>query len=113
MSQLPHPLENERFKSEDSGYRLPQVALINQRQWSYLKRRYLMTKRELQIAQLICQGLGNEQIADELNIRLGTVKTHIRNIYRKTWVHNKIAMLLRFVEDTNDLLPTSSQYGSG
>jgi len=113
MSQLPHPLENEQFKNDDSGYRLPQVALISERQWSYLKKRYLMTARELQIAQLVCQGLGNEKIAGELNIKHGTVKTHLRNIYRKTWVHNKIAMLLRFVEDANDLLPASPRYHSG
>jgi DNA-binding NarL/FixJ family response regulator len=63
-----------------------------------------MTPRELQIAQLICQGLGNEEIANKLNIKHGTVKTHIRNLYRKLWVHNKILMLLRFIEDTNGLL---------
>ena len=60
-----------------------------------------MTNREFQIAKLICQGLNNEEIAKIVNIKNGTVKTHIRNIYRKTWVHNKIAMLLRFVEDAN------------
>jgi DNA-binding NarL/FixJ family response regulator len=63
-----------------------------------------MTPRELQIAQLICQGLGNEEIANRLKIKHGTVKTHVRNLYRKLWVHNKILMLLRFIEDTNGLL---------
>jgi DNA-binding NarL/FixJ family response regulator len=98
--------------SHDSGYPLPQVVLINEQQWSYLKRRYRITARELQIARLACQGLDNEQIAEELKIKHGTVKTHIRNIYRKTWVHNKIAMLLRFVEDTVDLVPVSTKYSS-
>ena len=58
-----------------------------------------MTRREFQIAKLVCKGLNNEEIAEKLGIMHGTVKTHIRNIYRKTWVHNKISMLLRFVED--------------
>jgi DNA-binding NarL/FixJ family response regulator len=61
-----------------------------------------MTHREFQIAKLVCQGFNNEEIAEELSIMHGTVKTHIRNIYRKTWVHNKISMLLRFVEDAKD-----------
>ncbi len=82
----------------------PRAVLLNKRQWSYLKRRYHMTPRELQIAQLICQGLGNEEIANRLKIKHGTVKTHVRNLYRKLWVHNKILMLLRFIEDTNGLL---------
>jgi DNA-binding NarL/FixJ family response regulator len=86
----------------------PRAALLNKRQWSYLKKRYHMTPRELQIAQLICQGLGNEEIANRLKIKHGTVKTHVRNLYRKLWVHNKISMLLRFVEDTNGLLDKSA-----
>jgi len=86
----------------------PRGVLLNKRQWSYLKRRYRMTPREIQIAQLICQGLGNEEIANRLKIKHGTVKTHVRNLYRKLWVHNKISMLLRFVEDTNGLLDKSA-----
>ena len=86
----------------------PRGVLLNKRQWSYLKRRYHMTPREIQIAQLVCQGLGNEEIANRLNIKQGTVKTHVRNLYRKLWVHNKISMLLRFVEDTNGLLDKSA-----
>ena len=82
----------------------PRGVLLNKRQWSYLKRRYQMTPREIQIAQLVCQGLGNEEIANRLKIKHGTVKTHVRNLYRKLWVHNKILMLLRFIEDTNGLL---------
>ena len=86
----------------------PRGVLLNKRQWSYLKRRYHMTPREIQVARLICQGLGNEQIADKLRIKHGTVKTHVRNLYRKLWVHNKISMLLRFVEDTNGFLDKSA-----
>jgi len=86
----------------------PRGVLLNKRQWSYLERRYRMTPREIQIARLICQGLGNEEIANRLKIKHGTVKTHIRNLYRKLWVHNKISMLLRFVEDTNGLLDKSA-----
>ena len=109
MSQAPYPMDDQ-FRKEKSENQLPQVVLINEHQWSYLQKRYRMTTRELQIARLVCQGLGNEQIADHLKIKLGTVKTHIRNIYRKTWVHNKIAMLLRFVEDNNGAMTAPTKY---
>ncbi|MHC5061271.1 MAG: response regulator transcription factor [Planctomycetota bacterium] len=101
MSQAP---TNYPFSKNENHQASPRVVLLNKTQWSYLQRRYHMTPRELQIAQLICQGLGNEEIANKLNIKHGTVKTHIRNLYRKLWVHNKILMLLRFIEDTNGLL---------
>jgi len=67
-----------------------------------------MTTREFQIAKMICQGFNNEEIANALDIKHGTVKTHIRNIYRKTWVHNKITMLLRFVKDANSVFVIKS-----
>ena len=51
---------------------------------------------------MIFQGLKNGNIANVLHIRLGTVKTHTRNIYRKVRVRSKIGMLLRFVTDTRD-----------
>ena len=77
----------------------PRVKLLRDKQWAYLQKRYHITDRELEIAKFACQGLSNEHIAEKLTISHGTVKTHIRNIYRKTWVNNKISMLLRFVED--------------
>ena len=101
MSQSPI---NLALSQDETHLTRPRVVLLNERQWSYLQRRYHMTPRELQIAQLVCQGLGNEEIANRLKIKHGTVKTHVRNLYRKLWVHNKILMLLRFIEDTNGLL---------
>ena len=83
----------------------PAVSLLTDRQWQYLQRRYKITPRELQIARLICHGFGNEEIAARLNITTGTVKVHVRNLYRKTWVENKILMFLRFIEDASGLFP--------
>ncbi len=91
-----------------SELKRPAVSLLTDRQWQYLQRRYKITPRELQIAKLICCGLGNEEIAVHLNIKTGTVKVHVRNLYRKTWVENKILMLLRFIEDASGLFPPNS-----
>lgn len=71
-----------------------------------------MTERELDIAKLVCRGFSNDEIAHVLNIRLGTVKTHIRNIYRKTSVRNKITMLLKFVEDANRVSPITVKHSA-
>lgn len=79
----------------------PRIVLLDKSRWEYLQRRYRITPRELEVAKLICRGWSNEEIADRLKISIGTVKVHVRNLYRKTWVENKILMLLRFVEDTN------------
>ena len=99
------PIENSIDSSADE--RDYDVILLNKKEWSYVKKRYSLTPRECQIAELICQGLHNGKIAKFLRISPGTVKTHTRNIYRKTRVKSKIAMLLRFVTDARAI---SSQF---
>ena len=43
-----------------------------------------LSPRELTIASLALQGLSNKGIAKELYISVETLRTHLRNIYRKT-----------------------------
>ena len=44
---------------------------------------YPLTQRELQILELIVAGQTNGEIAEQLYITVGTVKTHVRNILNK------------------------------
>jgi len=94
--------KRKNFRPDDSFYGQPDVILLDERDWSYIQRRYYMTSREIQVAKLVCQGFSNEEIANHLKIKHGTVKTHLRNIYRRIRVKNKIAMLLKFIQDTID-----------
>jgi DNA-binding NarL/FixJ family response regulator len=48
-----------------------------------------LTKRESEILTLISQGKSRSRIAEELFIELGTVKTHIRNIYSRLEVNSR------------------------
>lgn len=90
--------KTKNIKPDDSVYGLPAVVLLDQKHWFYIQRRYHMSPREVQVAKLVCRGLNNEEIAKDLKIKRGTVKTHLRNIYRRVRVKNKIAMLLKFVD---------------
>lgn len=42
-----------------------------------------LTERETQVAQLVCEGLSNKEIAHQLNIGLATVKGHVSRIFYK------------------------------
>jgi DNA-binding NarL/FixJ family response regulator len=99
----------EHLAGDDVRLKDVEVLLFDKKQWSYVQGRYELTHRERQIAELICQGLRNGNIARHLRIQPGTVKTHIRNIYRKVHVKSKISMLVRFVTDSRAL---STQYQS-
>ncbi len=79
------------------GDGMPEVSLLDDQQWRHVQRWYGLSPRELQVARLICGGYHNEDVAGNLRIRCGTVKTHLRNIYRRIHVANKIQMLLKFV----------------
>jgi predicted ATPase/DNA-binding CsgD family transcriptional regulator len=48
-----------------------------------------LSERELEVLQLLVIGRSNRQIAAELILALGTVKTHIHNIYGKLNVSNR------------------------
>ncbi|HUW19275.1 MAG TPA: helix-turn-helix transcriptional regulator [Sedimentisphaerales bacterium] len=98
--------DREREKGPDeSFYERPHTVLLNEKQWLYIQKRYNMSPRELEVARLVCEGLTNEEMADKLRVRPGTVKTHLRSIFNKSRVRNKISMLLRFVDDAGRLLP--------
>lgn len=53
-----------------------------------------LTKREVEIVQLVSQGLANKVVARRLGVREGTVKIHLNNIYRKLRVSNRTGLML-------------------
>jgi LuxR family transcriptional regulator, maltose regulon positive regulatory protein len=54
-----------------------------------------LSERELEVLQLIEAGKSNRRIAQELFVTTGTVKTHIRSIYRKLDAHSRTQALVR------------------
>lgn len=98
MTTLP---TDKNGRAEETLYNRPAGVLLDEKQWLFLKKRYNLTPRELQVAILICRGFSNDEVARSLKMQHGTVKTHLRNIYRRTRVKSKILLLLRFVEDIN------------
>ena len=111
----PDPVKQDKKESIDPGdsiYKQPEVALLNEKQWRYIQRRYHISPRELEVAKLICKGFVNGDIADKLNVKPGTVKTHIKSIFGKTRARNKITLLLRFMEDVNEFFSESPRTSS-
>lgn len=49
----------------------------------------LITRKEREVLQLLAARLTNRQIADRLGIGLGTVRTHLNNIYSKLYVSSR------------------------
>jgi LuxR family transcriptional regulator, maltose regulon positive regulatory protein len=54
-----------------------------------------LSERELEVLQLIAAGKSNRQIATDLFVSVGTVKTHVNNLYRKLDAHNRTQAVAR------------------
>jgi LuxR family transcriptional regulator, maltose regulon positive regulatory protein len=48
-----------------------------------------LTEREQEVLALVCEGLSNQEIARKLTLSVGTVKTHIHNIFGKLGVSSR------------------------
>ena len=53
-----------------------------------------LTARELQVVELIEQGMKNRDIAVNLGIRTGTVKIHVKHIFEKTGIRGRYGLAL-------------------
>jgi len=65
-----------------------------------------LSERELEVLQLIAEGLTNPEIASRLFLSLNTVKAHARNIYGKLGVHSRTQAVAR--ASALGLLPSTS-----
>lgn len=57
----------------------------------------LLTKREMELLDLVSMSLKNDEIAERLFISTKTVKTHIRNIFEKLGSRNRVDATLLYI----------------
>lgn len=74
-AELVHPALSRRAKRDEDGTALQ-----------------MLTPRERQIADLVCEGRSNKEIAGMIGMSAGTVRIHLHNIYVKLQVGNRTAL---------------------
>jgi DNA-binding CsgD family transcriptional regulator len=67
-----------------------------------------LTVRELEIAELVAQGLTSQAIADRLYVSRRTVQTHVPRAFRKTGVSSRTALATLMARRR-----TGSRFGDG
>jgi LuxR family maltose regulon positive regulatory protein len=72
-------LEQEARSTKPSAARLPEP----------------LSERELEVLRLIASGKSNRLIASDLFVSVGTVKTHVNNLYRKLGAHSRTQAVAR------------------
>ena len=61
-----------------------------------------ISKREMEVMALISESMTNEEIAEKLFLSSKTIKTHIRNIYEKTGIRNRVEAVLLYIRYTQE-----------
>jgi DNA-binding NarL/FixJ family response regulator len=57
-----------------------------------------LTKREVEILNLLSKGMLNKEVANQFNISTGTVKKHIQNIYEKLHVNTRVEAVNKYLK---------------
>lgn len=65
-------------------------------QMPFYRNAYKLSNRETEVMRLVVLGKSNQEIADELFLAVGTIKTHIHNILVKTEQQNRTTLILHF-----------------
>ncbi|MBS2036238.1 response regulator transcription factor [bacterium] len=59
-----------------------------------------LTAREQKVLELLCEGSSPKDISGELKMSLSTLRTHLRNIYRKMNVSSRTQLMLKVMGGT-------------
>jgi len=59
---------------------------------------HVLTKREIDIVLLVCQGLSNQQISDTLFVSTNTIKTHLKNVFIKTESNSRANLISKMLQ---------------
>lgn len=85
---------HEGHKWLDEEFRVSKISGtgLSLMQWDFEAR---LTQKEKLIVEALLRGVSNKEIASELEIKEGTVKTHLKNVYRKLGCANRVELLSR------------------
>ncbi len=75
-----------RDKVNDLLAAFPQQSVVQSLQQNLIEP---LTNREMEVLRFLCEGLSNQEIAAKLFISVGTIKTHIHNIFNKLGVRDR------------------------
>ena len=100
VRELLGAFDRERSRSQVTGFRLEAGVTVDLKPETLQPETLLepLSEREIEVLQLIADGLSNREIAERLTIAVGTAKRHVSNIYAKLDVHSRVQAVARAQE---------------
>ena len=69
------------------------TVALSEQEWSLLRHDLALSPRQTEIARLISQGMSDKQIAWQLGISFGTLRTHLGRLFQKCDVNDRLELL--------------------
>lgn len=82
-------------RDEYGNHRWP--PLLEERQWLRVVARFKLSKRQAEVAALLCRECLVDDIARELNISRDAVRHHSKALYRKLAVNSRVGVILNLI----------------
>ncbi len=76
-------------------------TISNKLDMNEIRRKFRLTRREMDIVRRVIDGRRNIEIAEEIDITEQTVKDHLSNIYMKIGVENRMALMRTLMQTSN------------
>ncbi len=70
------------------------MRVLSEQEFTSLQHQLRLSARQAEVVRLVAQGLSDRQIAEQLGISFGTVRTHMCRLFRKCNVKNRMQLLL-------------------
>ncbi len=64
-------------------------------EWDFIRDFYGLSRRQCEVAQRICRSMSNDEIAYSLFVSSNTVRMHIKALYEKLNVNNRVGVVMR------------------
>jgi DNA-binding NarL/FixJ family response regulator len=101
MARADVPLVNRERKAPQFAHgqgtsRRP-IDLFTDAEWRQLGGVLELTPRQWQIAQMMCEGLTYKAIAAQACISINTVRMHMRALFAKLGVHDRVGFILQLI----------------
>jgi DNA-binding NarL/FixJ family response regulator len=103
MAELPQSSDPTVSPEQmNNGGILNSVIMQSKRAKSSAQHLRSLTDRERQIVTLVCAGHSNKIIARKLQVKEGTIKTHLHAIYVKLGIENRASLIVAVANAQSD-----------
>ena len=76
----------------------PGKRLVHADQWKKISFILGISEREQEVCQLLFDGITREEIAEQMDIKVRTVRHYLERLHTKLRVNNRVALVLRIVQ---------------